>query len=123
MEISGEDIPQNNMKGWRDKMRSRVEIEVDGKQIFAVNDGASITVLDEMNDEVHRVTDEELLEYNLNPTEQISMHLNMIIDTHDIKKKDEEKISGRKTIHLRATAKDDETSLFDCQDIWIDKEK
>src|SRR5690625_1356794 len=113
----------SNIKEWRDNERSRIELETEGEQFTVVNDGTSLVMYDEKSGEAMSITDEELFELNLNPKEQIGMYLDMIVDTHDVKKVDEEKVAGRKAIHLRATAKDEETSLFGSQDIWIDKEK
>src|SRR5699024_5674909 len=48
--------------------------------------------------------------------------VDLIGETHTMDKEDEEVIAGRDTIHLVAKKKSGEKSLFDTQEMWIDKE-
>src|SRR5690625_7190830 len=46
----------------------------------------------------------------------------MVRDTHDISMEGEEEVAGRKAHHLVATPKENDTTLFGKQDMWIDNE-
>ncbi len=110
------------LKEWRQNERSRVEIEDDGGQVIAVNDGKAIIMYEEKEKKAISFEDEELQELNMNPKEQVEMLLEMIRDTHDIKTVGEEEIAGRSTFHMVADRQKDKKSLYDNQEIWIDKE-
>ncbi|MEI3613371.1 LolA family protein [Pseudogracilibacillus sp. SO30301A] len=110
------------LKEWRQNERSRVEMEVDGGRVIAINDGKSLIVYEEKEKKAFSFEAGEIQELHMNPKEQVEMLLEMIQDTHDIQNVGEEEVNGRSTFHMVAQKQKDKKSLYDDQEIWIDKE-
>src|SRR5699024_415334 len=70
------------IKEWRHNNKSRIEMEVDGELIIAVNDNQSMILYEENQNKVIKIEDGDLEE--IHPKEQVEMLLDMIRDTHDI---------------------------------------
>src|SRR5699024_10841253 len=115
------ELDEITMKEWRDQGKSRVEVKEDGNEVIAVNDGATLQMYQEATNEVMQFSSEELQDMQMNPKEQINMLLSAIEDTHEVEKLGNEEVSGRDTVHLKATAKED-GELFGDQELWIDSE-
>lgn len=115
------DLNEITMKEWRDQGKSRVEVMEDGNEVIAVNDGTILQMYQEATNEVMQFSSEELQDMQISPKEQINMLLSSIEDTHEVEKLGNEEVSGRDTIHLKATAKED-GELFGDQELWIDSE-
>lgn len=109
------------MKEWRDQEKTRVEVTEEGNKAIAVNDGTTLQMYEEATNKVMQFTSEELQGVQMSPKEQINMLLSAIEDTHEVETLGNEEISGRDTVHLKATAKEEGELLGD-QEIWIDSE-
>src|SRR5699024_6750179 len=112
------------MKHWYDydgKYRIEIENPTDGEQAITVNDGQSIIVYSVEDNEAFITNDSELFSMN-QPSfkEQANYLLEAILETHTVEVVGEEKIAGRQTHHLVATAKEDDILLGN-QELWIDK--
>jgi len=116
-----QELGEMTMKEWRDQEKSRVEVKEDGNEVIAVNDGATLQMYQEATNEVMQFSSEELQDMQVSPKEQINMLLSSIEDTHEVEKLGNEEVSGRDTVHLKATAKED-GELFGDQELWIDSE-
>ncbi len=112
----------SSLKEWRQNEKSRVEIDDDGGEIIAINDGKAFIVYQEKEKKAYSFEQEELQELNMNPKEQVEMLLEMIQDTHDVQNVGEEEINGRSTFHMVARKQKDQKTLLGDQEIWIDKE-
>lgn len=115
------DLDEITMKEWRNQGKSRVEVMEDGNKTIAVNDGESLQMLEEATNKVMQFSSEELQDMQMSPKEQINILLSTIEDTHEVEKLGNEEVSGRDTVHLKATAKED-GELFGDQELWIDSE-
>jgi len=110
------------VKEWRKDDKSLEEVMTDGEKMITLKDGEKVTIYDEAENMVYETEFEEPSDLTFSSRERVEDILDLIGETHTIEKEDDEKIAGRDTIHLVAKKKSGEKSLFDTQEMWIDKE-
>lgn len=125
MKENGEVAETVMMREWQNEDgKKRVETKSKNEKEYSitVNDGKTLITYVPHEKKAYVIEGEELTSLNQqSPKEQAEKLLKLIQDTHEIKVIGEEKVAGRKTFHLKATA-NKENSLVGNQDIWIDKE-
>lgn len=121
MDMDGELL---TVKEWVKDGKRRIELQgSDNEHTISVNDGQQLTMLDLKSNTAQQYDFSSEGVSGImgqSPKEQASAMLNLVEDTHTIAIEGEEKIAGRDTYHIVATAEED--SLIGDVEIWVDKE-
>lgn len=110
------------VKEWRDGKRLRQQLKIAKGEVITILSGSKIlTYLSE--DGVAYETDVDgLTDLVFNPKKQLNQTLSIIAKTHDIETAGKDDVIGRSAIHLKATLRDGEKSIFGNLELWIDDE-
>lgn len=111
-----------NVKEWRSGDKSLEEVEAEDEVMVTLMDGHHISFYDEAENTVYQTEFDHMGELDFNAKDQVEDILKLVEDTHHIKQEGEEDIAGRSTVHIVATKRSGEKSLYGTQEMWIDKE-
>jgi len=110
------------VKEWRSGDKSLEEVTAENEVMVTLMEGKNVSFYDEAENTVYHTDLDEQASLDFNAQEQVEDILELVKDTHDIKNEGEEEIAGRPTVHIVATKRKGEKSLYGTHEMWIDKE-